>query len=96
MNKISGLLLVATVASGAGVAERVVDPFDHYNHSFVLEEPQRNTELFYVSINWYDTSGNKHDDRVGDSLLVAGVLSAAGVTVIQLSQAERQLAKKPA
>jgi hypothetical protein len=80
MKLLRNVLLVTMLVSGVGLAERITDPFERHEHDFTLEGPRQNSEVFYVSSNWYDEEGNQHDDRSGDALIAGIALS--GLVVI--------------
>lgn len=88
MNKLSGLMFATMAASGVGIADRIADPIGWHEHNYTMEGP-KHTEGFYVSVNWYDQNGNKHDDRAGDALLAAAALSGVGIALSQLREVER-------
>lgn len=88
-NLATGALYALPVLSGVALTERLVDPFDRHEHNYVLEGPQNRTEMFYMSTNWYDESGEKHDDRVSDALLGVFVTSSAGVILSRVNSASQ-------
>jgi hypothetical protein len=88
MSFLKPVLFTVMCASGAALAERIIDPFERHAHDYSLEGPQGTSEVFYLSSNWYDEHGGKHDDRVGDSMLAAVVLSGAGAVTASLGRRE--------
>lgn len=89
MNKIGGARVLAAglfVVAGAGLAERVVDPFDRHGHDFTIEGPQGYSEIAYASVNWYSQAGEKHDDRFGDLLLLTDAVTALGYVGLRLAE----------
>lgn len=82
MRVVSNILLAASLSAGVGLAERIADPFDRDPVSYRLEVPQKQSEVFYVSSNYDDANGEKHDDRVGDLLLGTAIVSAIGAVAI--------------
>lgn len=96
MKFFEGALLAFAVASGAGLAERIADPLERHAHDYVLEGPAPPSEAFYLSSNWYDESGKKHNDRVGDGLLAASLLLGTSSLLIRFeSGSNAQIQKDP-
>jgi hypothetical protein len=83
MKAVSGILLALCVSSSAGLAERIADPFERHGLSYTLEGPQTHSEVFYLSSNWYDNNGEKHDDRTGDLLLITSLASGLGAIALR-------------
>jgi len=82
MKLLGSALMIASLAGTGALAERTVDPFERQPHDFVLEGPQHRSEVFYLSSNWYDEQGNKHDDRTGDVILATTLLSTLGAAAL--------------
>lgn len=91
MKILKNVLLATCLASGMGIAERVADPFERHNTNYAVEGPEGHSEVFYVSTNWYDESGEKHDDRFGDLLLLTSLATGVGVIAVGLSESEKNL-----
>lgn len=89
MRLLAGALLAASVTSGVALAERIADPFDRYEPPYTLEGPPMHSETFYVSVNWYDSEGNKHDDRAGDAMIALTLASSLGALAAEMSQRDR-------
>ena len=74
--KMRNLVSYAAIGVGLiGVGERLMS-------GSTLEGPKGHTEVFYLSVNNYE-SGIKEDDRLGDGFLL---LSVAGVTSVIASR----------
>ena len=83
----TGLLLATTLATGIGTAERIIDPFERHAHDYTLEGPSGHSEVSFArSSNWYDDEGKKHDDRLGDLLIVSTIAGAAGTIALRLRE----------
>jgi hypothetical protein len=82
----TGLAVVSVVTAGLFV-ERLVDPLERHEHNYVLEGPAHRSEVFYVSTNYYDETG-KHDDRVGDVILITSMVAGLGAMSLELSRKE--------
>ncbi len=91
MRAVASALLTLSLASGVGLAERIADPFIHYSNNYILEVPQHPSEVPYVSSNWYDETNTKHDDRVGDFLLVSALVAGMGGMAIELNNGQQSL-----
>lgn len=82
------ILGIVELVAGASLAERIIDPFERHGADYVLEGPQHPSEVFYVSSNYYDAQGGKHNDRAGDILLLLTVTSAVGALATRSSEPE--------
>ncbi len=86
--------LAATMVAGpVALIERIADPWDRHDPAYTLEGPPQGSEVLYVSVNSYDPTGEKHDDRVGDALIVATIGSVLGGVALRLTGSRDHLAE---
>jgi hypothetical protein len=83
MNYIKGVVFAAGLGSSLGLAERTIDPFDRHEYEYTIDGPQQRSDVFYVSVNGYDEHDNKHDDRLGDGLLMLTIAAGLGSLLLK-------------